>query len=173
MHVPNAPCARTVALRHERGEKTPGKILRRPQETGVDRMRERIFFPSVFMALMMGLLIRTSAAWALIPVVPFSPQEDVSVMTENAVCTPCPVTTSRQVMNAATSISVTSASPTASASISLPAAGLPDLSVFAGNESGTSSTANAEYINTIRFVYTGSGPGSDGRSMRRSCPSPA
>ncbi|EAY57487.1 MAG: Hypothetical protein C75L2_00780002 [Leptospirillum sp. Group II 'C75'] len=121
-------------------------------------MRERIFFPSVFMALMMGLLIRTSAAWALIPVVPFSPQEDVSVMTENAVCTPCPVTTSRQVMNAATSISVTSASPTASASISLPAAGLPDLSVFAGNESGTSSTANAEYINTIRFVYTGSGP---------------
>ncbi|AFS52973.1 hypothetical protein LFML04_0739 [Leptospirillum ferriphilum ML-04] len=60
-------------------------------------------------------------------------------------------------MNAATSISVTSASPTASASISLPAAGLPDLSVFAGNESGTSSTANAEYINTIRFVYTGSG----------------
>nr|EDZ38444.1 MAG: Hypothetical protein CGL2_10961059 [Leptospirillum sp. Group II '5-way CG'] len=121
-------------------------------------MGRKALFSGVFLVLMTGILVPATSAWALIPVVPFSPQEYVSVTTQNAACIPCPATTSRQISNAATSISVTSPSPTASASILLPAAGLPDLSVFAGNESGTSSTANADYINTIRFVYTGPGP---------------
>ena len=121
-------------------------------------MSKRDLFSGVFLAIFLGALIRTPAAWALIPVVPFDPQEYVSVMTGIGTCVSCGTATSRHMLNATTNLTVTSSVPAASASISLPASGLPDLSVFAGNQSQTSSEANAEYVNTIRFVYTGSGP---------------
>jgi hypothetical protein len=113
----------------------------------------------IFGIVLGSVLMNGSLAWALIPVVPFTPEEYLDVVTGPDNCgLSCQTNTSLLVPNASTNLSVTSSAPSGSASIDLTAAGLPDLSVFAGNTAGTSTNATASYINTIRFVYTGAGP---------------
>lgn len=123
----------------------------------------RGYFPMKHLFFAAGLLLIStfsgwiSPAWALIPVVPFSPSEFVDVATQPYGCGLSCQTNTQMIGNGGQNLSVTSPVPSATASIVLPSAGLPDLSVSVSNEPGISVSADASYINTIRFVYTGAG----------------
>lgn len=111
----------------------------------------------IFMFVVWTLSGNTPVAWALIPVVPFSPQESVDVTTGPSGCGLSCQSNTQLFGNAGQSLSVVSPQPTASAGIAQPSAGLPDLSVSVQNQAPDFAQAQANYINTIKFVYTGAG----------------
>lgn len=111
----------------------------------------------IFLFVAWTLSGNAPAAWALIPVVPFTPDEYVDVTTGPSGCGLSCQSNTQVFGNGGQSLSVVSPQPSASAAISLPSAGLPDLSVSVQNQLPDSAQAQANYINTIKFVYTGAG----------------
>jgi len=112
---------------------------------------------AVFICVAWILSGNAPEAWALIPVVPFTPSEYLNVTTGPAGCGLSCQSSTTATGNGGQNLSVASPQPSASGAISLPAAGLPDLSVSVQNPPNGNATAQVNYINTIRFVYTGSG----------------